>query len=62
MQLQGEMDKKLFDEQWLRLLRAFFSLQDPEVRAIIVKLVESTARGERISPEPLHEQLQAKSQ
>jgi len=61
MQLQGEMDKKLFDEQSLRLPRAFFSLQDTEVRAIIVNLVESTARGEGIPADGLREQLHGKS-
>jgi len=61
MQLQGEMEKKLFDEQSLRLLRAFFSLQDTEVRAVIVNLVESTARGEAIPADGLREQLHEKS-
>jgi hypothetical protein len=46
------MDSKLFDEESLRLLKAFFSLRDPQVRAIIVKLVEDAAAGATITAQP----------
>jgi hypothetical protein len=37
------MDNKLFDELAVRLLRAFFSVEDPYTRTTIVELVESAA-------------------
>lgn len=44
------MDTKLIDEESLRLLRAFFSVRDPDARAMIVKLVEDAAVA-RTAPE-----------
>jgi hypothetical protein len=41
------MADKQLEEESLRLLKAFYSLRDPRVRAIILDLVEETAADGR---------------
>jgi hypothetical protein len=53
MLVVAAMDSKSFDKQSLRLVEAFFSLRDPQVREIIVKLVEDTAAGATVSGQTL---------
>jgi len=43
MLLGSKMENKLFDEQSLQLLRAFFRVRGPDERAKIIELVESSA-------------------
>jgi hypothetical protein len=39
------MNTPFFDEESLRLLKAFIQVKDPEARKLIIALVEAAARG-----------------
>lgn len=54
------MDTDPVDAESLRLLKAFFSLRDPQVRAIILKLVEDAANGASMADHPVDHQSHAK--
>ena len=42
------MTEKVFDDQSLRLLKAYFSIQDKDAREIIVALAEAAASGAKL--------------
>lgn len=42
------MSTPFFDDDSLRLLKAFIQVKDPEARRLIIALVEAAARGGKI--------------
>ena len=54
---QGRMGDKLLKEELQRLLKAYSTLRDPRVRAIILELVEETAADSRTVTESLAHRL-----
>lgn len=42
------MAEKMFDEQALRLLKAFFAIEDNAAREVVVALAEAAAAGAKI--------------
>ena len=44
------MSTPFFDDDSLRLLKAFIQVKDPETRKLILALVEAAARGGKIKP------------
>jgi hypothetical protein len=47
------MSDRFFDEQSLRLLKAFFAIKDRPTRERIIALAEAAARGEKIAAYPM---------
>lgn len=55
------MTEKMFDEQSLRLLRAYFTIEDGEARELIVALAEAAAKGAKIEAHPVGDIAEKKS-
>jgi hypothetical protein len=47
------MSDRFFDEQSLRLLKAFFAIKDRPTRERLIALVEAAARDEKMPAHPI---------
>jgi len=61
LELETAMSDRFFDEQALRLLRAFFAIKDQSARELIIALAEAAARGRKISAYPVDADNEPKS-
>jgi hypothetical protein len=55
------MSDPFFDEQSLRLLKAFFAIEDQSVRERLIALTEAAARGGQIATYPIEADNEPKS-